>query len=246
MFIVFFRAVILYFIIIFSVRLMGKRQIGELQPSELVVTILMSNIATLPVEDISIPMIMGVVPIFTLVCLDVIVSHLSMKYRPLRKAISGSPKIVISDGRIDQQAMRDLRFSADDLMESLRSVQIFDINEVQFAVVETTGKMSVLQKKRSQPLNSGDFANGLEPQNKELDGSDPPVLVINDGKISPAAIKFLGFDKEWLGKILSKEKLSAQDIFIMSADSSGSYTIIKSDKTQNSKNGKKTKEGSVR
>lgn len=246
MFIVFFRAVILYFIIIFSVRLMGKRQIGELQPSELVVTILMSNIATLPVEDISIPMIMGVVPIFTLVCLDVIVSHLSMKYRPLRKAISGSPKIVISDGRIDQQAMRDLRFSADDLMESLRSVQIFDINEVQFAVVETTGKMSVLQKKRFQPLNSGDFANGLEPQNKELDGSDPPVLVINDGKISPAAIKFLGFDKEWLGKILSKEKLSAQDIFIMSADSSGSYTIIKSDKIQNSKNGKKTKGGSVR
>lgn len=246
MFIVFFRAVILYFIIIFSVRLMGKRQIGELQPSELVVTILMSNIATLPVEDISIPMIMGVVPIFTLVCLDVIVSHLSMKYRPLRKAISGSPKIVISDGRIDQQAMRDLRFSADDLMESLRSVQIFDIKEVQFAVVETTGKMSVLQKKRFQPLNIGDFANGLEPQDKELDGSDPPVLVINDGKISPAAIKFLGFDKEWLGKILSKEKLSAQDIFIMSADSSGSYTIIKSDKTQNSKNGKKTKEGSVR
>lgn len=223
MFIVFFRAVLLYFIIIFSVRLMGKRQIGELQPSELVVTILMSNIATLPVEDISIPMIMGVVPIFTLVCLDVIISHLSMKFRPLRKAVSGTPKIIISDGRIDQKVMRDLRFTADDLMESLRSVQVFDVSEVQLAVVETTGKISVCQKKEFQPVTCSDMNIRTQNQN-------PPVMVINDGEISPAAINFLGLDKSWLDKVLSKEKLSPKEVYIMSAQSEEQYTIIRKNK----------------
>lgn len=219
MFIVFFRAVLLYFIIIFSVRLMGKRQIGELQPSELVVTILMSNIATLPVEDISIPMIMGVVPIFTLVSMDVIVSHLSMKFRGLRRVVSGSPQIVISDGKIDQKVMKDLRFTADDLMESLRSVQIFDINEVQLAIVETTGKISVCQKKQFQPVSCSDLNIPAKEEN-------PPVVVINDGEYSPAAVRFLGFDMQWLENILAKEGKSRENIFIMTADSSGKYTII--------------------
>ena len=142
MLIVFFRAVILYILIVISIRLMGKRQIGELQPSELVITLLLSNIATLPIEDTTIPMSMGIVPIFTLVCLDVILSHCSLKFRGLRKLICGSPKIVVSRGIIDQKQLKDLRFSADDLLESLRSMGIFDINEVQLAVVETTGKIS--------------------------------------------------------------------------------------------------------
>lgn len=103
MLIVFFRAVILYILIVISIRLMGKRQIGELQPSELVITLLLSNIATLPIEDMTIPMSMGIVPIFTLVCLDVILSHCSLKFRGLRKLICGSPKIVVSRGIIDQK-----------------------------------------------------------------------------------------------------------------------------------------------
>ena len=108
MLIVFFRAIILYFIIVVSIRLMGKRQIGELQPSELVITILMSNIATLPIEDINIPMILGVVPIFTLVCLDVFMSQLSLYSRKVRKFFSGTPKIIISDGVVDQDVMKKL------------------------------------------------------------------------------------------------------------------------------------------
>lgn len=220
MFIVFFRAVILYFIIIFSMRLMGKRQLGELQPSELVITILMSNICTLPVEDINIPMIMGVIPVFTLVCLDVFLSHLSMKSRSLRKLISGSPKIIISDGKVDRKIMKDLRFTADDLMESLRAVQVFDIGEVQLAVVETTGKISVYQKKEFQPLTNGDMFG-------KCPCSDPPQLIIDDGEIADKAISFIGFDRKWLEKILKKEKLTADDIFIMTADKSGKYTIIK-------------------
>ncbi len=155
MLIVFFRAVILYILIVISIRLMGKRQIGELQPSELVITLLLSNIATLPIEDMTIPMSMGIVPIFTLVCLDVILSHCSLKFRGLRKLICGSPKIVVTRGIIDQKQLKDLRFSADDLLESLRSMGIFDINEVQLAVVETTGKISVYQKAQFRPVNNG-------------------------------------------------------------------------------------------
>lgn len=220
MLIVFFRAMILYIIIIISMRLMGKRQIGELQPSELVITILMSNIATLPIEDVNIPMIMGVVPIFTLVCLDVIMSHLSLISSKFRRAISGSPKIIISDGKLDQVQMKKLRFTIDDLMESLRSSQVFDIAEVQLAIVETTGKISVYQKQNAQPCTPKDL--GMDKKSK-----NPPQLIIDDGDVVFNALKFLGLSKTWLEGILADEKCKAEDIFIMTADSDKNYTLIR-------------------
>lgn len=220
MLIVFFRAIILYVIIVFSMRLMGKRQLGELQPSELVVTILMSNIATLPIEDINIPMIMGVVPIFTLVCLDVILSHLSLASRRFRRIMSGSPKIIITDGKIDQVQMKQLRFTIDDLMESLRSVQVFDIEEVQLAVVETTGKISVYQKQDLQPCTPQDL--GIKKEYK-----DPPQLVIDDGEVVENALNFIGADKRWLFSVLKREKCNLKDVFIMTADKQKDYRLIR-------------------
>lgn len=220
MLIVFFRAMILYIIIIVSMRLMGKRQIGELQPSELVITILMSNIATLPIEDVNIPMIMGVVPIFTLVCLDVIMSHLSLISSKFRRAISGSPKIIISDGKLDQVQMKKLRFTIDDLMESLRSSQVFDISEVQLAIVETTGKISVYQKQNFQPCTPKDLC--MEKKSK-----NPPQLIIDDGDIVDNALRFLGLNRSWLFEVLNDEECRAEDIFIMTADSDKNYTLIR-------------------
>lgn len=220
MIIVFFRAVILYIVIIFSMRLMGKRQLGELQPSELVITVLMSNIATLPIEDVNIPMIMGVVPIFTLVCLDVIMSHLSLTSRRFRKMISGSPKIIISNGKIDQALMKKLRFSIDDLMESLRSSEVFDISQVQLAVVETTGKISVYQKKEEQPCT-------LKDLNIKVDSIDPPQLIIDDGEVIENALRFLGLDKTWLEDVMKKEKCEVEDVFIMTADTDKNYTLVR-------------------
>ena len=220
MIIVFFRAVILYIVIIFSMRLMGKRQLGELQPSELVITVLMSNIATLPIEDVNIPMIMGVVPIFTLVCLDVIMSHLSLTSRRFREMISGSPKIIISNGKIDQALMKKLRFSIDDLMESLRSSEVFDISQVQLAVVETTGKISVYQKKEEQPCT-------LKDLNIKVDSIDPPQLIIDDGEVIENALRFLGLDKAWLEDVMKKEKCEVEDVFIMTADTDKNYTLVR-------------------
>lgn len=222
MFVVFFRAIILYVIIIFSIRLMGKRQLGELQPSELVVTLMMSNIATLPVEDANIPMVMGIVPIFTLVCLDVFFSHISMKSRKVRKFISGSPKIIISNGKIDKRIMKDLRFTIDDLMSSLRSASVFDISDVQLAVVETTGDISVFQKQSRQPVTLDYFDSSAQ------DG-DPPQLIINDGEINDAALQLIKFDRKWLENILSREKLKPEDIFIMTCDDKGKYHIIENE-----------------
>lgn len=219
MFIVFFRAVILYVVIVVSVRLMGKRQIGELQPSELVITVLLSNIATLPVEDVNIPMIMGIIPILTLVSIDVILSHISMKSRKLRTVICGSAKIIISDGKIDQKTMKDLRFSVDDLMQSLRSQQIFDISEVQFAVVETTGSISVYQKPGCRTVTCGDI--GIDGE-----ASDPPQLIIDSGTLIESALSELGFDRDWLEKVLSEQGRKISEIFMMTCDKNAKTVVV--------------------
>ena len=153
--VVLIRSLILYIVVIFGVRLMGKRQLGELQPSELVITILISNIATLPLEDTSIPLILGILPILTLVCFEVVISWVTLKSLRMRRIISGRPKIIVRNGQIEQATMRDLRLSVDDLMTALRQQQVFDISQVQFAVMETTGTVSVYLK-AACPVSAAD------------------------------------------------------------------------------------------
>jgi uncharacterized membrane protein YcaP (DUF421 family) len=212
------RSVILYVLVIFAVRLMGKRQLGELQPSELVITILVSNIATLPIEDVNIPIIVGVTPILSLVCFEVMVSWINLRLPKLRRLISGSPKIIIRNGCIERDIMRELRFSVDDLLMALRSKDIFDIGEVQYAIVETTGSVSVMKK---QPLDT--------PTRKDMkiaaECSEPPVLIIADGKFIPQAMESVKLSKAAVEMLLSANKMVVNDVFIMTADSSGSCFI---------------------
>ena len=219
MLIVFIRSVILYLMIILSVRLMGKRQIGELQPSELVITILVSNIATLPIEDISIPMSMGIVPILTLVSLDVIMSAITLKSKKIRKIVSGSPKIIIENGKLKPELLNELRFTVDDLLEGLRSQGVFDISEVEQAVVETTGAISVLVKKQEQPPAAKDIS-------PDIKNAPPPVLIIDSGSIIEPALRHLGFDRAWLEKILKSEGRKLSEIFLMTADRGGKYYYV--------------------
>lgn len=232
MLIVFIRAIILYILIIFSIRLMGKRQLGELQPSELVVTILVSNIATLPIEDINIPLVMGVIPILTLVCLDVLMSLVTLKYRKIRKLVSGSAKIIISDGVLDQKMLKELRYSTDDVMESLRGLEIFDISQVQYAIVETTGKISAYLKDDYQPLTSSAITS-TTPKN-------PPEQVIDDGKLIAGSLSGIRKSEGWLFDILRKENTEISDVFYLSADKSGKYTLIRKENSK-SKRSKKQK-----
>ena len=190
---------------------MGKRQIGELQPSELAITILISNIATLPVEDLSIPLVTGLLPVLTLVCLDVLMSWVTMKSKRLRSVISGE---------VDQQKPFNLRFTTDDLMEAVRSQGIFDIEQVQFAVVETTGKVSVYPKFKNRPVTNED----MDIKNSS---PDPPAVVVQDGVVMDSSLKRLGLGRQWLDKILSENSVDPTDIFMMTAETAAKYRIIK-------------------
>lgn len=223
--IVLIRAVILYVVVAFSLRLMGKRQLGELQPSELVVTILISNIAALPVEDSSVPMIMGIVPILTLVSLDVIVSTVMLKSTKFRKFVIGTPRVIISNGKILQSEMKKLRYTVDDLIESMRGQQIFDISQVNYAIVETTGKISFMLKKDFQPAEKQDVSAGGSSE-------DPPSIIIRDGLIDRQKMNNLNLKEKWLSKVLSEQHTDEKDIFLMTADDGGNYTIIRKEQAK--------------
>ena len=213
----FLRTMILYIVIVIAVRIMGKRQIGELSPTELVITILISNIATLPIEDTNIPLTAGLISIFTLVACEVLVSGVLLKSPKMRKMVSGSPKVLIRDGVIDQKQLSTLRLSIDDLTAQLRGQGCFDINQVAFAVVETTGKLSIFQKfKFQQPTNQ-------EPKNADA----PPVVAVSDGQVSDAALRFCEKDREWLGNLLQEKQCPLEEVFLLTCDRSGNYKLVK-------------------
>lgn len=221
MLIVFLRGILLYILVIFAVRLMGKRQIGELTPSELVITILVSNIATLAMEDVSVPLLTGVVPILTLVCLDVISGYICLRSRKIRHIVSGRPKVIISNGVIDQKALRELRYTVDDLMSALRTQAIFDISEVQYAVVETTGAVSAYLKPENQPLTQS--TTSAPP-------ADPPQAIVSDGDYIGSAGARVNMTRDRLLKELKRKHLEIGDVFLCTADAEGNLKIIKKDR----------------
>lgn len=200
------RTVLLYLLIVFTMRLMGKKQLGELQPSELVTTIMISNIATLALEDASTPMLMGVVPIVMISSLDVILSGIMLKSTKVRKAVSGTARVIISDGKIDQKEMRNLRYTIDDLTEAMREQGIFDISQVQYAIVETTGKINFFQKQ--------------EP------AQNPPEVIIHDGEINMDGLNRTNLGEGWVKAILKENNTELTKVFFMSADRNGAYFIV--------------------
>lgn len=220
MFVVFFRTTILYLLIIFSLRVMGKRQIGELQPSELVVTILISNIASLPIEDINVPLSNGAIPILLLVSFEVVVSTISLHSTKFRKLVSGSPIMVIKEGVVDQQTLKQIRFSVDDLMSELRSQSVFDVSEVLFAFVETTGKLSVY-KKADQQTVTPKILNIKQQEN------GPQCVVVSDGVVSEKGLYACNKTEKWLLNKIKGDKMTLKEVLLMTCDLSGSYQIIK-------------------
>ena len=202
MLVAFLRTLILYVVIVFGVRLMGKRQLGELQPSELVVTILISNIASLPIEDVNIPVLGAILPIATIVCLEVFVSYLSLRFRRVRELLEGDYRVIIQNGVIDQKELANLRFSLEDILEELRAQGIFDIRDVVFAAVETNGKISVYQKKSEQPVTASQM--GIETGPDSLF-----TLVVSDGTVLEKGMRLAGVDQKWLKKTLEQENCSS-------------------------------------
>lgn len=203
---------------------MGKRQLGELQPTELVITILLSEIASIPMENNDVPMINSIFAALLLVCLEIINSVIIMKSTKIRYLLQGRPAVVINDGVLDQKKLKALRFTADDILDQLRQKDIFEISQVQYAVVETNGSLSVMKKQQyDSPVNE-DFGIKSSPQGI-------PVLVINDGKYIESAIKDSGFEMKAIEKILRKEKVEVRDIIILLLDKYNNYTLIKKEKS---------------
>lgn len=217
------RTVLLYLFVVIALRIMGKRQIGELQPSELVATLLISDIAAVPMQETGIPLVSGLVPIFVLVALEILLSVAMLKNDKIRLLVSGKPIIIIQNGKILQNEMRRVRFSIEDLVENLRQQNIFRISDIAFGIVETNGKLSVLQKPEKNNVTA-EMMN-LSPAYEGL-----PIIAVSDGRIAPDALSVIGFDVGWLQSVLQKEKVRAEDIFIMTADKTGAFSIIKKEK----------------
>ncbi len=220
MFITIYRTMILYVTVIIAVRLMGKRQIGEMQPGELVVTLLISDIASMPLQDTNQPIILGLSAIFTLVCLEIITSLLSLKSVIVRKLLSGGSAILIKDGIIDQKELGRVRMTVLDLVEMLRSQQVFEVSDVSFAVLETGGSLSVLLKGEKSPPTAEQF--GIN-----FDQSELPLPVISDGKLLKDAFSAIGTNKQEIEKILKKAKIKQKEVFLMTLDSSGKNEIVR-------------------
>ncbi len=221
MLIIIVRSVVLYLLIVTALRLMGKKQLAQLQPSELVTTILISNIATLSLEDSSVPMIYGIVPILMIVCLDVFTSYLLLKSSRMRRIFTGTPQIIISDGIIDQRVMKNLRYSIDELNESMREAMIFDITEVQYAIVETTGKINFYQKSKYRGVQNGDM-------NIQLPNGDPPYLLIKDGQINAPVLARWDGGRERLDRILRSKNVRLKDVFMLTYDkNNGTHIVLK-------------------
>lgn len=217
------RTAILYFLVIIGIRLMGKRQIGDMQPSELVITLLISEIAAIPLQDPDQPVMSGVVAIFILVILEILISVLAMKSFFIRKIISGKSVVIIKNGEIDQKAMRRVRLTVLDLVELLRGQNVFDISTVAFAVLEVNGELSVLLKSGAQTVTLDDIDMTGEPAGLSLP-------VITDGKVVNESLLALKSDSEQLICRLAKEGLQPQDVFLMTLDRYGNSCIIKKTK----------------
>ena len=217
------RTVLLYAFIIFAIRLMGKRQISDMQPSELVVTMVISDIASLPMQNTSQPLLSGIVPVLVLVAMEVTVSVLMMKSRRLRKLICGSPVVVIADGRILQSEMKRLRLTVDDLIAQLRQQNIFSLDDVQYCIMETNGILSVLEKPGKRVPNA-------EECGVKIADNKPEAVVVSDGAIIDPSVNMLPNGKEQINNILQKNHTNLKDVFIMTLDGSGAYKIIKKEK----------------
>lgn len=214
------RTLILYIILTLGIRLMGKRQIGDMQPNELVVTLVISEIAAIPLQDSNQPILNGVCSIFVLVVLEILLSFIAMKSMAFRKLMSGNSMIIIKNGVIDQTAMKKVRMTILDLVELLRGQDIFEIDDVAFAVLEVNGDLSVLLKSQMQNLTPKDM--GLKPQPATLS-----LPIISDGKIIKETCKNLNVTNNELITILEKEKLKVKDVFLMTLDKEKKATIIR-------------------
>ena len=222
MFVTLIRTVILYLFVIATVRIMGKRQIGELQPTELVITILLSEIVAIPMQDNDIPLLSAVIPVMVLVGFEILISVISLKSVRFRSAMQGNSIIVIRDGVPDLEEIKKIRFTIDDILEALRQKDIFDISKVQYAIVETNGAISVMLKPEFSEITKKDLR--LQAEDNGI-----PCAVIVDGKIIESNFQYCNMTLKKFYEIIKKDNIRIENTLLMTVDKKGNKTVIGKD-----------------
>lgn len=208
------RTIVLYCVLIAVIRLMGKRQIGEMEPSEFVVTMLLADLASVPMQDTGIPLLSGLIPIVTVLSLELLLTALSMRSLTARKILCGKPVILMENGKILQQNLKKTRLTLDELTELLRNEGYLDLSEVQYAILETNGKLSIFPYAAHKPPSAEVLGVVVRPLSL-------PVTIISDGRILWENILVAGRDKAWLDETLREYGCTADMVYLLTASEDG-------------------------
>jgi len=214
MIITFFRAVILYIIVLIVMRLMGKREIGQLQPFEFAISIMIADLATIPMADVGIPIGNGIVPIAGLLVMHLLISVMNMRSLRAREIICGKPRILIYRGKIDEYALRRERFTINELEERLRGNGVASLGDVEYAILETSGDVTVIKKPEKRETIPEDF--GIVPDYEGI-----PYDLVIDGRVMNDNLRAIGKDYDWLKKEVNKFKINPEEALIVTVDGKG-------------------------
>ncbi len=220
-----FRTLIIYTCLIVIMRLMGKRQIGELEVTDLVTTLLLSEIASLPITNLDIPLSHAVVPMLILLSLEVLSSVILIRFPKLKTLVSARPTVIIQSGDLRQGALRELRISLDELMSEIRQQGLSDLSQVECAILEKNGKLTVLPKAKHAPLT---------PQQAGIEVEEDPLMhiVYSNGTFSQTGLQLIGKDRDWLEKELHQRGLHPEQLFCVTANNSGTLFWIHKEENQ--------------
>lgn len=205
------RTVILYLVLIGVIRLMGKRQIGQMEPSEFVVTMLVANLASIPMQDGGIPLFSGLVPILTVLGLELVLSTLALRSIRFRRILCGKPVVLIENGKILRENLEKTRVTLDELTGHLREKDVLDISAVQYAILETNGNLSVFPYPAERPASARDA--GIKARRQYL-----PLTIVSDGCILKDNLAKAGKDEEWLRRVLNGRGAALQDTWLLTVD----------------------------
>ena len=214
------RTIVLYLILIALIRLMGKRQVGQMEPSEFVVTMLVANLAAIPMQDGGIPLFSGLVPILTVLGTELILSGAALKSVKLRKLLCGNPVILIENGRILQNNLRMTRITLDELMGHLREKDVLNPEKVQYAILETDGNLSVFPYPKEVPASAKDAGISTKPQHM-------PITIISDGILLEENLTRAKKDRAWLNRVLDAERCTLRETWLLTVDHQGHTIFIK-------------------
>ena len=214
MLISYIRTVILYLILILAIRLMGKRQVGQMEPAEFVVTMLVANLAAVPMQDGGIPLMAGVVPILTVLGLELVLATASLGSIWVRRVLCGKPVILIENGQINQAALRATRVTMDELTGHLREKDVLSLQSVQYAILETNGNLSVFPWPKEMPASAKDA--GVKAKGQYL-----PVTIIADGQLYEDNLAVSGHDRKWVQRILDEHRTSLKQTWLLTVDEKG-------------------------